>query len=160
MADAGKKLAERFSEYAGRKDQYDVRVIEGVDGKKQTQLIDKDTGSISFAVDGTDFDADKVNFGGSVGGDPAINPKEAVEDNKEFRTSRGNLASPTQPEAIEGAVEPTEVDKKAERENAETTETPEAPVVTTNDTTEETTEESADTSTENTRTGRNRRESK
>jgi hypothetical protein len=115
MGDAGKQLAKRFSEYSGRKDQYDVRVVEGVDGKKQTQLVDKDTGSLSFAVDGTDFDPETVNFGGSVGGDPAISPKEAVEDDKVFRTSRGILATPTQPEALEGAKEPTEVDLKSAR---------------------------------------------
>lgn len=116
MANAGKRLAERFSEFAGRKDQYDVRVVEGMDGQKQTQLIDKDTGSISFAVNGEDFDPETVSFGGSVGGDTAITPKEAVEDNKEFRTSRGNLASPTQPEAIEAPREVEEIDNKSGRE--------------------------------------------
>lgn len=110
MANAGQRLAERFSEFAGREDQYDVREVEGADGTRQTQLIDKDSGSVSFAVNG-DFDPETVAFGGSVGGDAAVNPKEALEeDAKPFRTSRGNLASPTQPQALEGEAEPTEID--------------------------------------------------
>lgn len=107
-------LAKRFSEYAGKKDQYDVREVESVDGKKQIQLIDKDTGSISYAHDG-DLPDDLDKIIGSVGGDPAVNPKEAVEDDKVFRTSKGVLATPTQPKALEGEAPVNEIDNKASR---------------------------------------------
>jgi len=117
---SGQDLAKKFSEFAGRKDQYDVREVEGVDGTKQTQLIDKDTGSISFAWDG-DLPEDLDTIIGSVGGDPAVMPKEAVEDNKRFETSRGVLATPTQPEALEGARDVEEIDnsKAFKSENQE-----------------------------------------
>lgn len=115
---SGKDLAKKFSEFAGREDQYDVREVEGVDGRKQTQLIDKDTGSISFAWDG-DLPEDLDTIIGSVGGDSAVMPKEAVEDNKVFRTSRGNLATPTQPEAILPQEEVVEVDNKKDRNTSD-----------------------------------------
>jgi hypothetical protein len=105
---AKKDLAQHFSDLAGRKDQYDVRVVEGVDGTKQTQLIDKTTGSVSAVFEGEDVDVDKIV--GSVTATPAVSPKEAVEDNKEFWTSAGVKASPTQPEALQGAKDATEVD--------------------------------------------------
>jgi hypothetical protein len=101
-------LAAHFSELAGRKDQYDVRVVEGVDGTKQTQLIDKTTGSISAVFEGEDVNTDKIV--GSVTSVPAVSPKESVNDNKKQWTSTGVLASPTQPEALQPAADATEVD--------------------------------------------------
>lgn len=104
---AKKDLAQHFSDLAGRKDQYDVREVEGVDGTKQTQLIDKTTGSISAVFEG-EVDTDKIV--GSVTSTPAVNPKESVEDNKDQWTSNGVKAVPTQPEAVQAASPENEVD--------------------------------------------------
>lgn len=106
------QIAKHFSNLAGRKDQYDVREVESVDGTKQTQVIDKDTGSISAVFEG-DVDLEKLT--GSLTATPAVTPKEASEDNKKFTTSKGVPASPTQPEAILPQAEVTEVDNKKGR---------------------------------------------
>lgn len=101
-----------WSEAAGRKDQYDVREVESVDGEKQTWLTDKDTGSTTVAVKGHGADALR-ELGENVANpfiEPAVSPKEAVEDNEKHYTSRGVIATPTQPEVLEGEGEPTEVD--------------------------------------------------
>lgn len=104
---ANSDLAKEFSKRAGYVDQYDVREVTSVEGKKQTQLIDKTTGSISYVVEG-DVKAEDVV--GTVGTERAVSPKEAVVDNKEFRTSTGVLATPTQPEALEAPKDAVEVD--------------------------------------------------
>lgn len=106
------QIAKHFSELAGREDQYDVREVVSVNGTKQTQVIDKDTGSISAAFEG-DVDLEKLI--GSVTSTPAITPKEASEDDKKFTTSRGVPASPTQPEAILPQEEVVEIDNKKDR---------------------------------------------
>ena len=106
------QIAKHFSDLAGRKDQYDVREVESVQGVKQLQVIDKDTGSISAVFEG-DVDLEKLI--GSVTSTPAVTPKEASEDDKKFTTSRGVPATPTQPEAILPQEEVVEVDNKADR---------------------------------------------
>ena len=106
------QIAKYFSDLAGRKDQYDVREVESVDGTKQTQVIDKTTGSISAAFNG---DVDLEKLVGSVTSTPAVTPKEASEDDKKFFTSEGELATPTQPEAILPQAEVVEVDNKKGR---------------------------------------------
>lgn len=106
------QIAKHFSDLAGRKNQYDVREVESVDGKKQTQVIDKTTGSISAVFEG---DVDLEKLVGSVTATPAVTPKEASEDDKAFFTSEGEPATPTQPEAILPQTEVVEVDNKKGR---------------------------------------------
>lgn len=103
------QIAKHFSELAGREDQYDVREIESVKGVKQLQVIDKDSGSISAVFEG-DVDLEKLI--GSVVTTPAVTPKEASEDDKKFKTSKGVPATPTQPEAILPQEEVVEVDNR------------------------------------------------
>lgn len=112
-------VVKAWSDKAGRKDQYDVREVEDVDGNKQVQLIDKDTGSVSVAANGEGSAAFKklVEHVGDIAIDAVIMPKESVGEgnNKQHFTSRGQLATPTQPEALVGEVEPTEVNPKQEQ---------------------------------------------
>lgn len=94
-----------WSEKAGRKDNFDLREVESLDGVKQTQLINKETGSLVVAVNATGADALKTltERCGDPYIDAGVNPKEAQSDeNKKFFTSEGVLATPTQPEALEG----------------------------------------------------------
>lgn len=118
------QIAEHFSKLAGREDQYDVRNVESVNGTKQVQVIDKDTGSISAVFEGA-VDLEKLI--GSVTSTPAVTPKEASEDDETFSTSRGVPASPTQPEAILPVAEIEEIDNSdksglKENQTAEVTE--------------------------------------
>lgn len=98
-------VLELWSDKAGRKDAFDVREVESLDGVKQTQLINKDTGSLVVAVNATGDAAFQIL--GERCGDPfidaGVNPKEAQGDeNQKFFTSEGVLATPTQPETLEG----------------------------------------------------------
>lgn len=100
-----KQVLELWSDKAGRKDNFDLRVVESLEGVKQTQLINKETGSLVVAVNGDGDEAINI-LGRRVGDpfiDPGVNPKEAQgEDNKKFYTSEKVLATPTQPESLEG----------------------------------------------------------
>lgn len=108
-----------WSEKAGRKDQYDVREVKSEDGADQVQLIDKDTGSISIAVDGSGSDAFRklVEQAGTPLIDGAEMPQESVGagNNEQHFTSRGVLATPTQPEALEGTADAVEFDTSKAR---------------------------------------------
>jgi hypothetical protein len=115
-------VVKAWSEHAGKVDQYDVRVVETEGGTKQTQLIDKETGSLSIAVNGDGAEA--LNKLGENAGvwklDDGVNPKEAVsEENKVFTTSTGVLATPTQPEALEGEKPVVEIDNTGDSSPAE-----------------------------------------
>lgn len=103
-----------WSEKAGGKDLFDLRVVESVDGVKQTQLINKAGGALVVAANGDNA----VQVLGERCGDPVIdagvNPKESSEDNEKFYTSEGVLATPTQPEAIEGVAKEVEFKDGAE----------------------------------------------
>lgn len=105
-----------WNEAAGKTDQYDVRVVEDIHGTKQTQLIDKDTGSLSVAVNGENPWQELTEKAGVWKIDDGVNPKEAAEDDKVFKTSKGVLATPTQPEAVEGVQEIIEVDNRTDAE--------------------------------------------
>jgi hypothetical protein len=111
-------VVKAWSDKAGRQDQYDVREVEGVDGEHQVQLIDKDTGSVSVAANGEGEAAYRklVEHVGDIAIDAVIMPKESVgpDNNKKHYTSRGQLATPTQPEALVGETEPQEVNPKVE----------------------------------------------
>lgn len=109
-----------WNEKVGKKDQYDVREVEAEDGTKQTQLIDKETGSLSVAVNGDDPWKELTEKAGVWKIDDGVNPKESVgEDSEKQYTSEGVLATPTQPEALQGEQEPVEVDNRTEREKKE-----------------------------------------
>lgn len=109
-----------WNEKAGKVDQWDVRVVESVDGTKQTQLIDKDTGSLSVAVNGDNAWKELTEKAGAWKIDDGVNPKEAVgpENNDVFKTSKGVLATPTQPDALLGEAEVVEVDNRSDSEKA------------------------------------------
>lgn len=109
-----------WNKAAGKVDQYDVREVEAEDGTKQTQLIDKDTGSLCVAVNGDDPWKELTQKAGVWKIDDGVNPKEAVSDeNKQFETSKGVLATPTQPEVLQGVQEPVEVDNRTDEEKKE-----------------------------------------
>lgn len=114
MAKATKAdVVKAWSDKVGREDQYDVREVENFEGDKQVQLIDKDTGSVTVAVNGTDSDAYQrlVDNAGVALLDAAITPKESSSEKSEVkRTSRGNLASPTQPVSTVDPSDPVVVD--------------------------------------------------
>jgi hypothetical protein len=110
---------EAWNKAAGKVDQYDVREVEAEDGTKQTQLIDKDTGSLSVAVNGDNPWKELTQKAGVWKIDDGVNPKEAMSnENKQFETSEGVLATPSQPEALQGVQEPVEVDNRTEAEKS------------------------------------------
>lgn len=121
MAKATKSaVVKAWSDKVGRKDQYDVREVEAFDGTVQTQLIDKDTGSISIAVDGGGDEALQklLDEAGSTLLDAGVSPKESTgSESKVQTTSRGVAATPTQPAAQSDPAEKVVVHM----------ETPEAP---------------------------------
>lgn len=124
-----KEVLELWSDKAGRKDNFDLRVVESIDGVTQTQLINKETGSLVVAVNG-DKDSAIQTLGERCGDpfiDAGVNPKEAQGDeNKKFFTSEGVLATPTQPESLEGKAVEREVNNentsKAENQESKLTE--------------------------------------
>lgn len=132
------QVVEAWSVKAGREDQYDLVEIETYDGDSQTQLIDKDTGSITVAVDGTGPKVLKklLDHAGDTFIDGAESPVEAVKVQSERRyTSRGVLATPTQPENLQGDTEPVEVDH---RKPGDKQSEPQAPVTRTDSTSSKT----------------------
>lgn len=108
-----------WSEKAGKVDQYDLHEIETGDGESQTQLIDKDTGSITVAVNGTGAKALNKLFehAGETFIDGGESPVESTGAKSIKRyTSRGVLATPTQPEVQIDTQEPVEVSNEAGNE--------------------------------------------
>lgn len=96
-----------WSDKVGKVDQYDLRITES-----QTQLIDKDTGSLTVAVDGTDQKALQTLLDrcGDTFIDGGESPEASTGDKSQVQfTSRGSLATPTQPEAMVSTQEPVEV---------------------------------------------------
>lgn len=109
------QVLKAWNEKAGRKDAFEVRNVEAADGTVQTQLLNKENGSLVVAADGENaFDKLAEHVGDFIV-DAGVNPKEASEDNEVSYTEKGALATPTQPEAIEGVAETVEVDNKADR---------------------------------------------
>lgn len=101
-----------WSEKVGKVDQYDLHEVETADGEFQTQLIDKDTGSITVAVNGK---GDKVlqklfDHAGDTFIDGGESPLSSTGNGSVKRyTSSGVLATPTQPEVMVGEQEAVEV---------------------------------------------------
>lgn len=124
-----KDVCEAWSTAVGRVDQYDLVKVESFDGTKQIQLIDKDSGSIVIAVNGTDQEALRKLFegAGTTFIDGAVTPKEASGEDSERRyTSRGTLASPTQPEVLVDERDPIEVNNSVGKASVKSE--PKAPV--------------------------------
>lgn len=111
-----KDVIRAWSDKAGQQDRYDLRVIETEDGKKQTQLVDKFTGSLTIAVDGEGAEANRtlVERAGDALIDDGESPKESVEDDEKQHTSEGVLATPTQPENLEAEKAPVEIENSDE----------------------------------------------
>lgn len=110
-------VAKAWSDHVDKPDQYDIFEVTGADGTEQFQVVDKDNGSICAAAGSLQTLLDRV-------GDPfieaAVAPVEAADKRNEKRfTSRGQLASPTQPEVLEDlAADPVEIDNKSSRRSA------------------------------------------
>lgn len=106
-----------WSAKVGKTDQYDLHEVETADGEFQTQLIDKDTGSITVAVNGK---GDKVlqkllDHAGDTFIDGGESPLSATDGRSVKRyTSSGVLATPTQPEAMVATQGPVEVNSTIE----------------------------------------------
>lgn len=112
-----KDVIKAWSEKVGKIDQYDIHEFNTADGGSQTQLIDKDSGGITVAVNGTGakvlqklFDNAGVTFI-----DAGESPVESTgkESIKRY-TSRGVLATPTQPETQINTQKPIEVNTKGD----------------------------------------------
>ena len=115
-------VVKAWSEKVGKIDQYDLHEIDTADGGSQTQLIDKDTGSITVAVDGTGPKALQKLFehAGETFIDRGESPVESTGEGSQKRfTSRGVLATPTQPEVQVDTQEPVEVDNRKEGAEAQ-----------------------------------------
>ena len=102
-------VIDAWSEKAGRKDQYDLREVENHDGsEKGFQLIDKDTGSLVVQASSLQELQDRA---GDALIDDATVPKESSgEESEKQYTSRGQLAFPTQPEALSDPSDTVEID--------------------------------------------------
>lgn len=104
-----------WNEKAGRKDYFELREIEGTDGSQSTQLI-SGGGSLVVQVNGHGEEALRVlrDRAGDALIEDGTNPKEVVgpDNNEKFYTKQGNLAFPTQPEAIQGQAETVYVDNR------------------------------------------------
>lgn len=127
-----------WSAKVGREDQYDLVEVETFEGESQTQLVDKDTGSISVAVNGTGAKALKklAENAGDTFIDGAEAPKEATSVKSERRfTSRGVIATPTQPENLQDPSDTVEVDN---RKPVDKQSEPKAPVTRTDSTSSKT----------------------
>jgi hypothetical protein len=114
-----KSVVKAWSEKSGRLDQYDVREVTNFDGVEQTQLIDKDTGSVTVAVNGHGQEAlDRLAEEAGVSLiDAGVAPQESTSaDNKVQRTSRGVLATPTQPEALNDPTDPVVIEDPADEQ--------------------------------------------
>lgn len=116
MAKATKdSVVKAWSDKVGRKDQYDLREVTAADGTEQTQLVDKDTGSLTIAVNGHGDNALQRLFdeAGSVLLDAGVSPKESTGADSEVQTtSRGVAATPTQPVAQVDPSNPVVVDDR------------------------------------------------
>lgn len=112
-----KSVLKALNEAAGRKDYFEAREVETESGKV-TQIISSG-GSLVAQVNATGEAAWKQLEGVTTGVvDAGENPTEAKENDEQFYTEQGNVAFPTQPEAIEATVEVTEVNPKEERKQA------------------------------------------
>lgn len=108
-----------WSEKVGKVDQYDLHEVEVADGEFQTQLIDKDTGSITVAVNGKGEAVLRKLFehAGDTFIDGGESPLSATSEGSVKRfTSRGVLATPTQPEVQVNTQDPVEVNTKGDVE--------------------------------------------
>lgn len=106
-----------LNEAAGRKDYFEAREVETASGTV-TQII-SGGGSLVAQVNATGDDAWKQleGFTGAGVVDAGENPTESVEDNKKFTTPEGNVAFPTQPEAIlPSAGDAVEIDNRTDEE--------------------------------------------
>lgn len=115
-----KSVLDALNEAAGRKDYFEVRVVETADGEV-TQILSAN-GSLVAQVNATGDAAWKKleGFTGAGVVDAGSNPTESVEDNKHFVSKEGTVAFPTQPEAILNGGETVEVDNRtAEDKKAE-----------------------------------------
>lgn len=54
------KVAEAWSKSVGRKVDFETKVVEAHDGRKQTQLINNETGGLVVAVNATGSDAEEI----------------------------------------------------------------------------------------------------
>lgn len=88
-----------WSRKSGRENQYDVNEFTDENGTKVTQLIDKDTGSVTVQVDAQGADAFRTLV--ERAGDQMIDTGTAPEEPKAETTSEGVPQTPTQPQALE-----------------------------------------------------------
>jgi hypothetical protein len=106
-------VLDNLNKQAGRKDYFEVREVETASGMV-TQII-SGGGSLVLQANGTGDEVWKKLAGQTTGVvDDGENPKDSVEDNKEYFTPEGSVAFPTQPEAIEDVAEPVEVNPAEE----------------------------------------------
>lgn len=106
------EVRKAWSYKVGKTDQYDLHEIETADGESQTQLIDKETGSITVAVNGTGPKVLKklLDHAGDTFIDGGESPVSSTDGRSVKRyTSTGVLATPTQPEAMVSTQGPIEV---------------------------------------------------
>jgi len=116
MADAPTKqsVLDKLNKQAGRRNYFEAREVETQGEGTVTQII-SGGGSLVLQANGTGEEVWKKLDGQTTGVvDDGENPKDSVEDDAEYFTPDGNVAFPTQPEAIEDTVTPTEVNPAEE----------------------------------------------
>ena len=116
MADEATKesVLANLNKQAGRRNYFEVREVETQDEGMVTQII-SGGGSLVLQANGTGDEVWEKLAGQTTGVvDDGENPKDSVEEDVEYFTKDGNVAFPTQPEAIEDTAEPVEVNPAEE----------------------------------------------
>lgn len=123
-----KSVLDTLNNAAGRKDYFEVRVVETADGEV-TQIISAN-GSLVAQVNAIGDAAWKKleGFTGAGVVDAGSNPTESAENNKRFVSKEGTVAFPTQPEAILPTGETVEIDNRTDADKKAEKEAPTAPV--------------------------------
>lgn len=85
-----------WSARSSRKDQYEVKQFTNTEGEETTQLIDKDTGSVTAEARGDNPWKKLVEHAGDYIVDDGSSPEEPEQE----WTERGAPMTPTQPEAL------------------------------------------------------------
>ena len=105
MSNVNEKVAEAWSNSVGRKIAFELRVVEAADGRKQTQLINPESGSLVVAVNATGDDAVQklVENAGVTFLDDPITWAEVEGPNQGNQVNKADLSVPT-PDSRPGAA--------------------------------------------------------
>lgn len=102
-----KKVAEAWSKKVGRKINFELLEVEAADGRKQTQLINPEEGSVVVAVNATGSDAvdTLVERAGDIFIDPAFDWYEIQGKNKANQVNKSDISVETPADGPGAAIE-------------------------------------------------------